>query len=542
MTTLTLANLIDDYLKDLWQRDPVQATKVGVHTHDDQLPNFDPDALEAGYNKDRRLRSDLRSVAPESLSENERLDRQVALANLERSIAEHETLKPWQRDPGLYVRAVIQGVYSLIEREHAPFEERTRSLLSRLRKAPAMLRQGHDNLTGQVPKVFADTALQQIRGAIRFLETAVPQLSEKAPKLQGELAETNQATLTALTEYAQLVGRLAEQRRGQFAVGKDYYDFLLRDYHLLNLDSDELLDLGQRSIPQAQAELATMARQIDPNRNWIEITTELKRDHPPNEGLLDMYQQEVDLAKAFVLEKDLVTVPQDEGFWATWTPPFMWATIPYGFTCSPRPFEKDNKGFWQITPADPDTPPEMQEQKLQGHNRWNARAIALHEGYPGHHMHFCLVKLLPSKIRRQFWDTVFVEGWGLYTEELMWEAGYFDDLRVRLIQLVNALWRAVRVVVDVGLHTRDMPLQESIDMLVDVSRLERINATGETARYAAMPIQAASYLLGKTMIMELRDAYKTKMGSAFNLKAFHDRLLSYGAISPVLVRECMLRG
>ena len=303
-----------------------------------------------------------------------------------------------------------------------------------------------------------------------------------------------------------------------------------------------MLELGQQSIPKAQAELAATARRIDPNRSWIEITTELKRDHPSNEGLLDMYQQEVDLAQAFVLEKDLVTVPEDEGFWVTWTPPFMWATVPFGWTHAPRPFEKDNKGFWRITPADPNTPPEVQEQKLQGHNRCNARAVALHEGYPGHHMHFCVVKLLPSKIWRQFRDTVFVEGWGLYTEDLMWEVGYFTDPWVRLIQLVNALWRAVRVVVDVSMYTRAMPLQESIDMLVDVSRLERVNATSETVRYAATPTQAASYLLGKTLIMELRDAYKAKMGSALNLKAFHDRLFSYGAISPVLVRERMLGG
>ena len=96
-----------------------------------------------------------------------------------------------------------------------------------------------------------------------------------------------------------------------------------------------------------------------------------------------MYQAVVDLAKRFVLEKNLVTVPADEGFCATWTPAFMWATIPFGSTEAPRPFEESNRGLWLITPVDPASPPEIQEQKLQGHNRWNARAISLHEGYPG---------------------------------------------------------------------------------------------------------------------------------------------------------------
>ena len=194
----SLADLIDDYLEEVWRRDPVRATGVGIHTYDDQLPSFDPDVLEAGYQKDQQLRSYFHSVDAEPLSEDEYLDRQVTLADLERSIAEYETLKPWQRDPGLYVRAVIQGVYSLVEREHAPFEERMHSMLSRLREAPAVLRQGHANLTEQTPKVFADTALQQVRGAIRFLETTVPELARKVPKLQEDLTKANESTLAAL--------------------------------------------------------------------------------------------------------------------------------------------------------------------------------------------------------------------------------------------------------------------------------------------------------------------------------------------------------
>jgi uncharacterized protein (DUF885 family) len=476
------------------------------------------------------------------LTEDDYLDRQVILANLERSIAEYESLRPWERDPSRYAEAVIQGVYSLVERDYAPLEQRMAAVLQRLRRSPALLEQACANLTDQTPKLLAGIALQQIAGGIRFLQRVIPELAEQVPALEPELLEAHQHALHALTQYEEFVKGLKARGRDDFAVGRGYYEFLLQDYHQVNWDSRQLLELGQRSIPKFLGQLEAVAEEIAPGKSWVEIATELKRDHPSNEGLLEMYQREVDLAKAFVLEKDLVTVPEDEGFSVIWTPPFMWATIPYGSTHPPRPFEAGNEGFWKITPADPEASPEAQEQRLQGHNRWNARAIALHEGYPGHHMHFCVVKRLPSKVRRQFKDTVFVEGWGLYTEELMWEAGYFDDLRVRLIQLVNALWRAVRVVVDVSMHTRQMPLTEAIDMLVDVSRLERVNAITEATRYAATPTQASSYLLGKTLIMELREAYRAQVGAAFDLKTFHDQLLSYGAISPLLVRERMIGG
>ena len=536
----TLNQLIDEYLQEVWRRDPVVATDAGIHTFDDQLPNFDPDVLKANDQQDREFRSRFRSFDPATLNQDESLDRMVALANLERSIADSETIRPWQRNPGPYVATVIQGIYSLIEREHAPFEERMRSMLSRLRQAPAVLRQAQTNLTDDTPPIFAVSALQHMEGAISFLETTIPELARQVPKLEKEIIQANQSTLAAFAEYKNTVGRLAQEGQGQFPVGKDYYNFLLRDHHLLSLDCDELLELGQQSIAEIQSDLEATARQIDPNKNWLEITDELKRDHPPTEGVLDMYTQEVALSKAFIIDKDLVTVPKDEGFWVSWVPPFMWATLPFHASYPPRPFEKDNKGFWRITPPDPNTSPEEQEQKLRGHNRWNARALAMHEGYPGHHMHFCRVKLLPSKIRRQFWDPVFTEGWALYTEDLMWESGFFEDPRGRLIQLVNALWRAVRVVAGVSLHTRGMSLQQSVDMLVNISQLGRINATIETNRFAATPTYTVSYHLGKVLIKRLRQAYKTKKGNAFDLKVFHDQLLSYGAISPDIVRQLML--
>jgi uncharacterized protein (DUF885 family) len=178
-------------------------------------------------------------------------------------------------------------------------------------------------------------------------------------------------------------------------------------------------------------------------------------------------------------------------------------------------------------------------QTLQGHNRWNTWAITFHEGYPGHHLHALHLKGVDSDLRRQFMASVFTEGWGLYTEELMYEQGYLSDPRVRLMQLVNGLWRAVRVVVDSGLHTRGMTIPEAADMLINVSRLEPANALVEAGRYAITPTYAASYLVGRGLVLDLRRRYFAKFPD-HSLKSFHDRLLSYGAIPLDLVEAEML--
>lgn len=540
--TEELSRLVDDYLDDVWERGPVAATDAGIHAYDDRLPNFAPDALKDAHEKDKEWLAEFQVIDPSELDLDAWLDRLVVVAQLQRSIRDYEELRSPFRNPGVYVNVVSQAIFSLIEREHAPFEERMHCLLSRLRAVPGMFDQGCSNLSEETPAVFADSALQHLAGAVAFLESTIPEIASRVPDMENELLSANRRALAALARFREVVGRLAEAGSKNFAVGEGYYDFLLQKHHLLPLDSDAVLEMGLRAVDEIQTELQETGDEIDPARIWPEIVEELKRDHPSADEVLEMYQEEVTRSRQFIEERDLVTIPDEEGFWVEWVPPFMWATLPFHASYPPRPFEDDDRGFWRITPPDPNASPGEQEQKLQGHNRWNARALAMHEGYPGHHMHFCLIKELPSKVRRQFMDPFFVEGWALYTEELTWEEGFFDDPRGRLIQLVNALWRAVRVVAGVSMHTRGMTVDKAADMLVEISRLGRTNARIEAQRFTYTPTYTVSYHVGKVLISQLRMDYKRLLGGDFDLKSFHDELLGYGAVSPAVVRDLMMSG
>jgi uncharacterized protein (DUF885 family) len=146
---------------------------------------------------------------------------------------------------------------------------------------------------------------------------------------------------------------------------------------------------------------------------------------------------------------------------------------------------------------------------------------------------------LPSKVRKVFGNNLFVEGWALYCEEMMWEQGYWDDLRVRLFQLKDLVWRAVRVIVDVGLHCKGMSFNEAIHWLVSEAHLEHANAVAEVRRYTASPTQPLSYLTGKMAILKLRDEIQKRQGSSFSLKEFHDKLLQAGGLPIRLVEDLM---
>jgi uncharacterized protein (DUF885 family) len=222
------------------------------------------------------------------------------------------------------------------------------------------------------------------------------------------------------------------------------------------------------------------------------------------------------------------------------TAPFLRATTPLGHFDKTPPFDpEDNLGVLYITPIDPALPEARQQELLSAHCHTAVRAICLHETFPGHHVQLWHAKLHGSAIRRQFPSSLFTEGWALYCEELLEEAGYYDSPGLKLWRLKNALWRAARLMVDVGLHCRGLSLESAAEPLMTLGGLEPNTARGEALRYTTSPTQPSSYVLGRDRIVALRRAAEQRLGAAFELSAFHARLLTYGSVSPALIPDDM---
>lgn len=245
-------------------------------------------------------------------------------------------------------------------------------------------------------------------------------------------------------------------------------------------------------------------------------------------------------ARDFVVAQELVDLPHHESLNVIETPPFQRNMLPYAAYMPPAPFEARQDGLFWVTPIDTAQSPDRREAQLQGHSRYNIVIIALHEAYPGHHLQMSRANQIESRFRRHFANSnLFLEGWALYCEEMMYEAGFYHDPRVRLMQLKDQLWRAARVVIDVQLHTAGITPEEAVRFLVEEAKLEEPNAQAEVRRYTLTPTQPMSYILGKRAILALRDQVRRRQGDRFNLRRFHNDLLSHGSLPPRLVRESM---
>jgi uncharacterized protein (DUF885 family) len=536
-------SLVDEYLEELWKYSPIQATFAGIHKYDGCLDKIDFQSRSEFINKISNWLNRLDKLETEGgLNNDNLLDLAILKANLKKDFVAEQSFNRYINDPSLYPGTIIFACLILLMRDFAPREERFRSLISRLNGIPEYLEAASENLSSawSIPLLWYNMAFELIPSGQRFFARIISHHSGEIPSLKDEMMAAAILASKAFDRYHQfLENKLAGKASGTFACGQEYFNFLLREYHLLPYDSNELEIIGRKYINSTLKEMRQIADEIDPRKDMYALIDEIKADSPAPEELLDFYRSEMFRTREFIINRDLVTLPPDEILEIIETPDSERSTFPYAGYMSPAPFEENLHGLFWVTPIDIAATDERIREQLAGHSRAAIEIRSLHEGYPGHHLQLCLANRLPSKIRRLLGTSVFAEGWALYCENLMKKMGYYSGKRTELIQLKDQLWRACRIVIDVRLHTGTFSFADSVDMLVNVARLERSNAEAEVRRYSQDPTQPMSYLIGKMELENILADY-TKQNPGRSLKEFHDRLLSYGTIPFGLIRNELL--
>lgn len=350
-------------------------------------------------------------------------------------------------------------------------------------------------------------------------------------------------------ESAKIYPKPSKALLEQGGIGKKNYDALLRIDHFVNLDSDELIRLAKQQYDLLEGEIKVLSAKIDPNKDWRDVYRELRKSHPTKEGLLDEYRKEVDKARAFLKAKDLISIPKREKIEVIETPAWYRDSVPFA---AYLPQGNGRGQFFVTTLIDSD--PAKEEEQLRAHNYGFIPSVVVHEAYPGHHIqhaHTDQVKLDPTDpsnktLRKVFemtpYSAYFGEGWGVYSEEMMREQGYYakgtEKMRPEAVEMVamrNVLWRAARAWIDPQVNTGKMTYEQAVDFLVDRVLMERDRAELEVNRYFRNPTEVPSYMVGKLQFQQLREQLKTGQGKAFVLKNFHDEIFKEGKELPVPV-------
>ncbi|HYK97392.1 MAG TPA: DUF885 domain-containing protein [Candidatus Acidoferrales bacterium] len=534
MVETLFVELVRSFVYDRYALDPVAATVAGVHAHDHEYG----DHTAAGYAARREFsESSLQRFeeASEGLSPAQQVDRNLILAELrgERALVAFER---WRRDPGLYPGLVTHGAYYGVTRDYAQVEERLALVTERLEKAPALLDAGRANLDpARVPPEWIAIALRTAPAGARFLREQLPSFvpeSALGRAVRRGLTPAIEAAADALDRYtAWLRGDLEPKAHASFAIGRDAFEALLAEKELLTHDTATLRAFGKELVAETEARLAEAAKDMGDD-DWRDTVLRLRRDHPEARELVDTYRAEMERSREAVRRSQIATIPYGEDLIVEEMQPFQRTTYPYAAYIAAPPFEASRRGRFWVTLPDADDDETTIRERLEGHPRAGIAVIACHEGYPGHHLQLTVSSDNGSLARRALRSNLMVEGWGLYVEELMTELGYLAAPDTALLRLKDLLWRATRVVVDVGLSTGEMTFDAAVAYMVERAKLEPPNALAEVRRYTLTPTQPSSYALGRQAILELRDKAR---GKGWGMRLFHDKLLNAGSLPPKLL-------
>ncbi|MDE3113357.1 MAG: DUF885 domain-containing protein [Chloroflexota bacterium] len=526
------AHVVERHVRERYALDPVAATAAGIHDHDDRLPDLSARGFAERDSFVDRWISELDAFVPDKQWPIDRTDHDLLLADL-RAQRDLRPFERWRRDPGLYASAVIRGAYYLLIREETPREERMSQLAARLAHAHVPLAAARENLDPErTPPVWVVTAGEQAAAGAAFVRAVIPTLVDEDSPAKRDLLSAGQAAGDALDAFAAwLRDDLMHRARGGFAVGTDVFDALLRDRELLDHDAGSLQRFGQDLFRETNLALDGAARAMG-DSDWRDSVARLREDHPAEDELVAAYRAEMERSRDATRIAELATFPPDEELVVEAMPDFARPTAPYALYVGAAPFERSRRGrFWVTLPpaSDPET---VKRERLEGHARAGIPIIACHEGYPGHHLQLSRAADTPSLARKAVRSNVLVEGWGLYVEELMTDLGYLRSPETRLLRLKDLLWRAARVIVDVGLATGSMSFDQAVRFLVDGPKLERPNAIAEVRRYTYDPLQPSSYALGREALLRLRERARRE---GFGMRRFHDAVLAAGSLPPKLL-------
>ena len=538
-TIRTFTALSEEFVELFMKHHPVSATEAGIHDYDHLLPDDSPDGLKARAawlrDLDQRL---VASVPWEELPVEPRVDFALLRSRIASLRADLEEIRLPQRYPGVFLDRAFNAVHLLLVRSFAPLDERKEAVVARLMAIPDYLESVKPNLT-QVPPEFLAASLASAAAGPTFVDEVVRTLLKQFPGEAERLEHAGNRARSGFLRFHDWMEReLKPKTAGTFAIGERWMNYKLERESLVPYTCAELERVGHEHVARAQRLLEEEARRHDPRRSWRELIDDGRRRVPEPHWLRDAYVAEMDRARRFVIERRIAPIPAGERLEILDTPVFERALLPYAAYQAPAPFDADAAGVLYVTPIDIRRSKDEQAAQLAAHCTPALPIIALHEGYPGHHLQLGHANRSGSRLRRIVHSDVFAEGWALYCEELMWEQGYFTaDPLTRLFQLRDLLFRACRVVLDASLHSGRMTPPQAVDYLVEQAMLDRTLAASEVSRYCTTPTQPMSYLVGKLQILELRSEAQQKLGARFLLHDFHAALLASGTIPPALVRE-----
>ncbi len=530
-------NLVEDRFRRGVHHNPVLATWLGIPTENGRLGDPSHDAMEQEIADERTHLAAIEAIDAGQLSKTVRFERDLELHNVRQGLFDAAEVRQWERRPSA-ADLLGDSVFLLFARGASPLAQRLAWIGERLAATPAYLAASRSRMVGAPVTLWHEIELrsaQEMPGLFAEVRAAADGVLD-APQLR-RLDASIAAANTALDGWSEFLQSGLAKADDNWALGRDRYDELIRHRAFDDLDADAILEIGWEQLRKNHEGRRAALRELDPGADEATAIDRLKSNHPATfDEALDGYRDAMRRARAHLIEHDLVTIPGDEVIEVQPTPEYLRSVMPFAAYMSPARFDADRRGLYIVTPAVDNDPDAMRE-----HYRGSISNTSVHEAYPGHHLQLAVAANNPSLTRLAVEAPEFVEGWGMYSEQMMREQGFDNGPEFMATLYTDAIWRSCRIILDVRMHRGEMTTDEAIAFMVEHTSFETANARAEVRRYTYTPGYQLSYLLGKVLLLGLRESEKRRLGGTFSLKGFHDTLLRNGSL-PISFHRRLLAG
>jgi uncharacterized protein (DUF885 family) len=546
------------YIDEFGRYSPVSATQLGDHRYDGELDDLSGPGRARTLAWNRELLGQLQAIDRAQLSRPNQVDAALLDNQLRYSIWTEERLRDWSWDPQVYTQLAGQSLYGLLAREFAPLPDRLRSVTGRLEKLPRLLEQMRTNLVAaKVPSIHADTAVKQSPGVLSLVdELVVPNLGQlpEADRARLERAIAD-ARAAVKTHQEWLEQQLQPSAKGDFRIGRELFDEKLAFALMSPLSREQIRTRAQSEIARTRAQMYEIARKVltgragapptpatpTPAEQQLAIKAALdlaSAERPERGAVVDTAKAALKEATDFVRRKDFVTVP-DEPVDIILMPEFQ-RGVAVAYCDSPGPLDKGQRTFYAVSPIPDDWTPAQVESFLREYNTRSIANLTIHEAMPGHYLQLAHSNRYPSVLRALLGSGPFVEGWAVYTERVMQDEGFrADDPLMHLVQLKWYLRSATNAIMDSAMHVDGMDRDAAMKLMTETGFQEEREAAGKWVRAQLSSAQLSTYFVGYQEHADLRAEAQKRGGTHFNLKAYHDQVLSYGSPPVRFVRELM---
>ena len=553
------ADLSKRALEGWLQLSPVSATQIGEHKYDGELDDLSAAGRQKGLAFSKKILAELDATDTAALSRENQVDAAILRNQLQYDIWTAETLQSWAWDPQVYNNVAGGAIYGLMAREFAPLPDRLKSATARMQKIPALLAQARENLDpARVPKVHAETVAKQNAGILSIVDTFItPNLKDlpEADRAQAEAAIDGLKKAVA-EHQAWLDKTLVPNAKGDFRIGQTLYDQKLQFALLSSLSRADIKQRAEGELKRVREEMYGIARTVlkdkpgapalpetptaDEQQKAIEAALELAyAERPARDKVVPDAEAALAQATEFVRQHDLVTLP-DAPVEIIEMPEFQ-RGVAVAYCDSPGPLDKNLKTFYAVSPIPDEWDQKQVDSFLREYNSRMIHLLSIHEGTPGHYLEGWHSAKFPSTLRAVLRSGMFAEGWAVYTEKMMADAGYLDnDPLFRLVQMKFYLRTIANAILDQGVQVDGWTREQAMDLMVRQTFQQEREAAGKWTRAQLTSAQLPTYFVGVQEHFDMRKAAEAKLGAQFNLKAYHDQVLSYGAPPVRFVRQLML--